>query len=297
MDVPEPWIVDAVERATGNRPERWRKTQGGYTPASRWVVTFSDGTSAFVKAATTPATAQWLGFERAFYETVRASFVATMLGWDDAGPWPVLVLEDLSGATWPPPWDDARVAAVVNTLGAVARTAGPPGLPRLAGRAPKMFRGWDEVARDPAPFLSLGMCSAGWLDEALPALLSSQRMELCDGTGLVHFDVRSDNLCFAQGRTVLVDWNLPCIGNPLFDVAFWLPSLECEGGPAPEQVSEQAGSFAGMVAGYFAANAGKPVIPDAPFVRRVQREQLSTALPWAARSLGLPSSLGLPPPG
>ena len=288
MDGPEPWIAEAVGRACGRPPEHWRRTTGGYTPASRWAVTFSDGASAFVKGATTPATAQWLGFERAFYETVRASFVAAMLGWDDAGPWPVLVLEDLSNAAWPPPWDNARVAAVLETLGAVARTAGPPGLPPLIGRAPKMFRGWDEVASDPAPFLSLGLCSTAWLDEALPRLAASQQMELCEGAGLVHFDVRSDNLCFAEGRTVLVDWNLPCIGNPLFDVAFWLPSLEFEGGPAPEEVSEEASSFAGMVAGYFAANAGKPLIPDAPFVRRVQREQLSTALPWAARSLGLP---------
>jgi hypothetical protein len=36
--------------------------------------------------------------------------------------------------------------------------------------------------------------------------------------------VRSDNLCFVDGRTVLVDWNLACTGDGCFDVAFWLPA-------------------------------------------------------------------------
>jgi len=288
VDGPEAWIVEGVARATGRAPESWRRTVGGYTPASRWAVTFSDGSTAFVKAATTPPTAQWLRWEHAFYAEVRAGFVARMIAWDASGPWPVLVLEDLSGAAWPPPWDAGRIAAVLDTLRTVAKTPPPAGLPRLVGRAPKMFLGWDEVASDPAPFLSLGLCSAGWFENALPTLLASQHLELFEGSDLVHFDVRSDNLCFIEGRTVLVDWNLASIGNALVDVASWLPSLEFEGGPAPEEVSPESSVFAGMVAGYFAANAGKPVIPDAPFVRRVQREQLSTALPWAARALGLP---------
>ena len=37
-----------------------------------------------------------------------------------------------------------------------------------------------------------------------------------------------------------------------------------------------------------AARAGLPGISDAPRVRLVQRQQLQTALPWAARALGLP---------
>jgi hypothetical protein len=52
-----------------------------------------------------------------------------------------------------------------------------------------------------------------------------------------------------------------------------------------------APEVAAWVAGFFAARAGLPVIPDAPRVRVVQRQQLETALPWAARALGLP------PPG
>jgi len=48
-----------------------------------------------------------------------------------------------------------------------------------------------------------------------------------------------------------------------------------------------APEVAAWVSGFFAARAGLPDIPDAPSARRVQREQLSTALPWAQRALHL----------
>jgi hypothetical protein len=76
------------------------------------------------------------------------------------------------------------------------------------------------------------------------------------GDDLLHFDVRSDNLCFVNGRTVFVDGNLACKGNGRFDVAFWLPSLRLEGGPDPWEVLPNTGALAAVVAGFFAARAG-----------------------------------------
>jgi aminoglycoside phosphotransferase (APT) family kinase protein len=108
----------------------------------------------------------------------------------------------------------------------------------------------------------------------------------------MHFDVRSDNLCIRDGRAILVDWNFACVGNPLADVACWLPSLHAEGGPAPDEIlSEGAAELAALLAGYFASHAARPEIPEAPHVRTLQLRQARTALPWAARALGLP------PPG
>jgi aminoglycoside phosphotransferase (APT) family kinase protein len=104
---------------------------------------------------------------------------------------------------------------------------------------------------------------------------------------VLHFDVRSDNLCFVGDRVVLVDWNLACVGNGRFDVAFWLPSLKLEGGPDPWHVLPDAGPLAAAVAGFFAARAGLPRPPGAPTVREFQLAQLRVALPWAARELGL----------
>jgi aminoglycoside phosphotransferase (APT) family kinase protein len=56
------------------------------------------------------------------------------------------------------------------------------------------------------------------------------------GDSLVHVDIRSDNLCLRNSCAVIFDWNQASIGNPLFDLAEWLPSLAAEGGPPPEQL-------------------------------------------------------------
>jgi len=109
-----------------------------------------------------------------------------------------------------------------------------------------------------------------------------------DGDDLVHADVRSDNLCFAGERAILVDWNNACRGNGDLDTAFWAPSLCAEGGPAPEAVGPAGAEWPALVSGYFAARAGLPLIPHAPRVRQVQLQQLQVALPWAQRTLGLP---------
>ncbi len=280
-------FVARVEAMFGRPTRGWRRTTGGYTPAARWVATFADGTSAFLKAGTTDATSEWLRREHRFYSHVGGAYLARLLGWDDDGRRPILALEDLSRAAWPPPWNRERVDGVLHALAEVAATPLPDGTPTLRELG-AMDGGWETVATDPAPFLSLRMCSAAWLANALPALLDAEANAPIDGTDLLHLDIRSDNVCFAGERTLIVDWNLACVANALLDVAFWLPSLEFEGGPAPEDVAPPADVFAALIAGFFASRAGLPDIPDAPFVRRVQREQLSTALPWVVRALGLP---------
>ena len=46
-----------------------------------------------------------------------------------------------------------------------------------------------------------------------------------------------------------------------FDIAFWLPSLPAEGGPAPEEILPAAGPLAAGISGFFAERGGKPPIP------------------------------------
>lgn len=249
-------------------------------------MTAADGRSAFVKQATDEATAAWLRQEHVAYQGLVGKLGPRPLGWDDDGL-PMLVLEDLSDCAWPPPWDPGRVAAVRRSLAELSRRPPIPGLPRAAESAYQA--GWAEVAAEPAPLLSLGLCSPDWLDRALPSLLAAAAPDLLDGDAVVHLDVRSDNVCFRGERALLVDWNLAAVGNPEFDLAFWLPSLRAEGGPEPEQVATVTPGIVAVVAGFFAARAGLPMIPHAPRVRAVQRSQLTVALPWAARALGLPA--------
>ena len=275
-------------------PVAWKPvTRGGYTPARRWIVTLEDGRTAFVKVATDELTASWIRDEHVTYSLLRgAPFMPGYVGWADDGEHPVLALEDLSGATWPPPWDRAMVDAVLASLQAVAATPPPEGTPFAADDAREIGGGWEEVVRDPSPFLSLGLCEPAWLGSHLTALRAAAADAPFAGEALLHLDVRSDNICLHDGRAVLVDWNLVTVGNPQLDVAFWLPSLEAEGGPAPEDVLPDADPrLVAAVAAFFCARAGRPPIPTAPRVREVQLVQARTALPWAARTLGLPPPL------
>ncbi|GLQ54130.1 phosphotransferase [Devosia nitrariae] len=284
----EPFILSIKARVgaiLGWEPESWREIRGGYTPAARYVVA-RGGRSAFVKAGTTALTARLLNREINAYQQISAPFMPGFVGCDTDDERPLLVTEDLSGATWPPPWTRRTIDIALDTIASMHQT--PADLPAgglLTGRE----AGWPTVAADPAPFLALGLVSADWLEAALPTLMAAEASCELAGSALTHLDLRSDNMCFVGGRAKLVDWAEACLSNRQVDLGFWLPSLAYEGGPAPEEILPDAPAIAATVAGFFAARAGLPIIPDAPNVRRVQREQLSTALPWAQRALGLPS--------
>ncbi len=284
----QPDAVARTEHALGAVAETWSPVASrGYALGDRWLVRLRDGRSVFAKRAIGEATAAALRLEQRVYSALDAPFLPSLLGWEDA-ELPLLVLEDLSGEDWPPPWTGAAIEAVLATLAEVAATPPPPGLKRLASDPPET---WDAVADDPQPFLGLELCSQGWLDEALPALLAASEPGVFTGDALLHFDVRSDNLCIRGDRAVLVDWNLACVGNAAFDIAFWLPSLALEDGPEPDSVaSGDVNAFAAAVAGFFAARAGLPPPPGAPQVRGFQLAQLEVALPWAVRVLGLPEA-------
>jgi len=284
--------IERASRALKAEPVAWRAvTRGGQTAASRWVATLPDGSTRFVKIAHTDDTASWIRDEHLFYALAGPRpYLPAFLGWRDDGERPVLVLEDLSDAVWPPPWSDERVDSVLRCLREVAESEPPPDLPD-ARNSQFALDAWPEVAADPGPFLALGLCSAHWLKRHLPALSAASSAARFTGDRLLHFDVRSDNLCFRDGRVLLIDWNFACLGNPVFDVAAWLPSLHAESGPAPEQIldtTDEVAAIASLLAGYFGWRGAHPDIPEAPHVRPLQRRQASTALPWAARALGLP---------
>jgi hypothetical protein len=279
-------LRSSVTRALGSEPLGWRAAGAGYTHNERWVIELADGRSAFIKAAVDEMTAEWLRDEHRIYAGLEAPFLPGLLAWAD-DDLPILVLEDLSEADWPPPWTAEQVAAVLATLREVAGTAPPRGVEALEDRRGELA-GWTEVARNPAPFLGLGLASTEWLEHALPALCAAEEACVLEGDALLHFDVRSDNVCFLEGRALLVDWNWAATGNPVLDVAAWLPSLVVEGGPPPGRILTGEPEAAALVSGYFAARAGLPPIQQAPRVRAVQLEQLRAGLPWVVQELALP---------
>ena len=272
-----------AERILEDEVVSWeRVARRGYAMNEHWVVVLGNGERAFVKVGHIDPSPEWLRRERQVHEVVSGSFKPDLLGFDD-GDSPLLVLEYLADGWWPPPWRENDVDAVRAALDEVAAAELTGELPRLVD-AP--WPNWAAVADDPEPYLGLRVCSREWLDGALPALVDASVNAPLEGDSLVHCDVRSDNLCIRRGRAILVDWNHARVGNPAFDLAFWLPSLRLEGGPPPESFGVD--ELAPFVAGFFAALAGLPRPAGAPSVREFQRAQLEVALPWACSALGLP---------
>jgi len=280
---------DRIHRAAGKRPERMTPAAGHGAPSNRrWLVTFADGSTAFAKIAAFAYTAEWLRLERANYEALAGRpYLPRMLGWDDDGESPTLLLEDLSNATWPPPWTAATIDAVVDALQEIQATPPAEGISELFGELFDVREGWLPLRAQPDQALALGVFDEPWLETWGETLEQAADAAALDGGALLHGDVRSDNLCLRDGQAVLVDWNWACVGSPLLDLAAWLPSLRHEGGPPPWEMLPGQGALASLLAGFFLEHAGRPAIPQAPHVRQLQLDQGRVALAWACRELGI----------
>jgi hypothetical protein len=284
MNIPSPDTARRIERLLGRSVERFEPVHGGYTPTHRFRCFTATGT-VFAKIGSTPYSCACVSREISIYQRVTGSFMPRLIDCED-GTIPILLIEDLSHATWPPPWTMAHVESVLEQIAEMNRTHAPIE-PFAVANAEWGKPGWQQVAEDPEPFLSLGHVDSTWLERHLTALLDMESHCSTEGNALCHWDLRSDNLCFVNNRAVIIDWNIACLSNPKLDLGFWLPSLAYEGGPLPESILPDAPEVAAWVSGFFAARAGLPIIPDAPRVRLVQQQQLETALPWAMRALGI----------
>ena len=117
--------------------------------------------------------AGWLRREHEVYGALAGSFLAELVGWDDDGVRPVLVLEDLSGADWTPRWDGRRIGAVRAALAELAARPAPPNTAAVDESLADLFGRWQIVAEEPRPFLSTGLRDARWLERALPTILEA----------------------------------------------------------------------------------------------------------------------------
>ena len=259
-------LVPGLERILGAAVESLTFGSGGYSPALRALARLADGRSVFAKMAVDRATASWLRSEHRVYEVLDGSFSPGMHGFLD-GEYPLLVLDDLSAARWPPPFENGDVGRVLATLNSVSTAARPASLPHARNLVAwgELWRRSDENA---AALIELGMFTMRWWREAYPVLSAAADPRLLEGDALLHCDVRSDNLCFAADeRTMPVDWNWASCGAAELDTAFRLPSLRLDGDPRPAAIADIDPGYVSLVAGYFAQSAVLPEIPEARCLR------------------------------
>jgi aminoglycoside phosphotransferase (APT) family kinase protein len=291
---PTPELRAQLTSALGKEAVDWRRPHTGLSAAQRFVVRFGDGSSIFVKAAVDRQTERWLRTEREILTSVDRSFVPKLVAWVEEGERSVLVTEDLGAAYWPADrmpvaWQPGQLDRLFETLRRVGDVTAPPSLPPAElGFEPQ----WPRIAGEADDFLKLGLCPEDWFRHAIHDLSEAESRVPLRGDSLVHGDVRSDNLCFAGERMVLVDWAAAVRGSCEHDLATVLATLPLEGGPDPFEVLPGGGTWAAYYAGRTARRAyrdkGAP-----PWLRRVLRQIAAICLAWASRSLDLPRWSGI----
>jgi aminoglycoside phosphotransferase (APT) family kinase protein len=276
-------------RILGRRVVGAEAAAGGHTTAWRGRLTLEDGRTVFVKSAKAEAAAPLRREAMVLQVLDGAPFAARLLEWRD-GEDATLVIEDLSGAHWPPPYP-VDTAPLFDALDQLAAISVPDGLSPSEDWNARAQSRWSCVAAEPKPLLSLQVCSPAWLEQNIDALVAAESRIDLRGDALVHNDVYSGNLCFTGRRCVLVDWGTAVRGNHELDVAFAVLSVLAEGGLLPRRaLLADEGAWAARLAGHNALEAPAPLpnwaAPDST-LRQDQLGDLRIALTWAARALGL----------
>ncbi len=261
-----PRLAAYVQDVFGARPVAARRvSHQGCTPTERFVVALPDGQTAFVKAAVNERTAGDLRREHLIYSQVSGPFMPQFLGWRGDGQLPILLIENLEDAFWPPPWSSEHIAAVRRTLAQVASTPAPPGLPSLETMRDALS-GWRRVADVPAPFLGLQLCSARWLEAALPIFLAASTPPCWKATRCCTLMSAATTCASETGK--LFSLIEPRGARQRAGGCGGLAAQPARCGPAPgEVVGDEAADIAALLAGYWASRAGLPPVPDAPRVR------------------------------
>jgi hypothetical protein len=290
-------VARAIERLLGSPVVAFASRPGGYTRAVTGRVMLRDGRAHFVKTVAPDCPPDDPLVEDLVHE--RDALLAIAAGSAGSrvpaiistagGPSPLIVLEDLSAATWPPPYpDDLR--PLVQALRDLSKVVPPPSLPALADEE-GAGGSWHRIADDRAAFLGIGLVDGAWLDRALPALVDAEGRVQLAGNGLVHGDLWYANLCFAPRGPVIVDWGSAMRGNPVLDRATLAMDLVIEGrDPGPLDVPDLPAWLA-FLAGHLAREATlapPPIVDPDSALRADQAADVGQLLPVVVTLLDLP---------
>jgi hypothetical protein len=287
-DVPQ-HVRAAVDRHLGSPITTAMSQHGGFSPGAAVRVVCADGRRAFVKAAGLALNPDTPGLNRA---EIRALALLPddvpaprLLASYDDDDWVALVLEDIEGRRPALPWANGDVALMADALGVLARTTGHPDLPEF-GKKSGVLPAWDNVAADPDGI------DPRLLDR-LPEMTAAQEVavEVTQGSALVHWDARNDNVLICEEQAILLDWAWTCRG------AFWLDTLllamdfKVQGGPDADEFLRRnevtrdvpalhLRSVVACLLGMFADRARRPAPPGLPTIRDWQAHCRDRVWSW-----------------
>jgi hypothetical protein len=281
----------------GGEPTQARDLHGGFSPGAAAWLECPRG-PVFVKAVGEELNPQSPALHRREAVVSGAlpalpAFPVLLDVYDDGG-WVALAFEAIEGRVPRHPWDRTELDAVVAALEEVhdALTPSPAAHLEKAQRYfQHFFGGWAALATgNDTPGLD------AWCRANLGRLmeLEARWPEAIDGRTLLHGDIRSDNILISPAGPVFVDWPHAAVGNPVFDLVAWTPSVVLEGGPLPEELlaahrpSRSADPdvvtvLLAAVSGFFVSHSLRPPPPGLPTLRPFQTAQGEVALAWLRR--------------
>lgn len=246
-----------------------------------WLVTLDHNEKAFLKIATGPRAKKMISDEVHFYNHVKDKiYLPHYYGGIVTNEYSAVLIQDLSDCEWAPPWNPEKIDNVKTALEEV-RFIQEPLVSRSIFEFKDLFNGWQKIKSDPAHFLGTQIRPHSWLERKIESLINFSIEGFHKSDDLIHFDVRSDNICFTDNKAILIDWAWYCRGPFDLQMATWVLSLanECSNISPEEFLPDMHPKYIALIAGYFAQFAGTPC-PDANHVRSLQYRQLGVALDW-----------------
>jgi hypothetical protein len=307
-DLPES-LRQAISARLGAPVISAQSAGGGFTRAFAAILTTSAGLSVFVKAAALEdPNSQWYAREAALTSALPESVTAARPRWTlvESGYF-VLCLDAIDGHVPSLPWPAAELDAALSAWSGAAEALRSPspellsvGVPRLPDILRDEMSGWSEIAagREPMPRTASETVAPARLKEI--AALEQALPELVTGNGLMHGDLRIDNIMIDRdGRAWICDWTWPCLGAPWFDTVTLLVTAYASGldanarlaswevGPGSPGVPPDGvdGALAAL-AGYWLVRADSGPSSASPHSRQHQRFSGEQALTWLAERRG-----------
>ncbi|MDX1747213.1 MAG: hypothetical protein R3324_14855, partial [Halobacteriales archaeon] len=179
----------------GREPVHWAEQGGGYTDAGRWVAEFAEGPSVFIKTSANPG-GDAIRREAAVLGELSGSFHPHLNAYEDDGECAIEAIEDLSSATWPPPYPD-DLGSLFEALDELAAHPAPSHLRSLESPSET---NWVTLEADRDWVTDLAVCSNRWLDASIDALIEAEQTFDPVGDELVHNDLWSGNIVFLGDR-------------------------------------------------------------------------------------------------
>ncbi|MCR1782330.1 phosphotransferase [Nocardioides carbamazepini] len=283
-----PLVRRAVEQRLGTPVVEAVSQDGGFTPGFASVLTGTDGTRVFVKAASIKAQRV---FADAYREEARklaalpAGVPAPALLWtEEVADWFLLATEYVDARAPHRPWraEDLAAASAMAVAMAGVLTPAPAALDSAVEEFASWPALWDRIAHPRAAEIRA---------------LADRYAEVVAGDTLVHTDIRDDNILVRpDGTALLCDWNWPIVG------AAWLDSLLLLVGPRGDGLdvdahiadhpllatvpAEDVDVFLALILGYFTTCADQPVPPTSPHLRAAQAWQRDVIDHWLAERRG-----------